>query len=117
MRARQINVTLRSCFVGAAYGGAIADLEALFDGPPAAGCGRKGEVWKLKGRAVALKSCKFAQAYDVGDNWIVMEYVAGERIRPPTDTRKPLDIALQIADGLSLMIDCWPIGPRTWFPG
>jgi hypothetical protein len=85
-----------------------------------------GEVWKARDtrvdRTVALK---FAQAgfterferesraiaalnhpnichlYDVGPNYLVMEYVDGEPLRPPGDWRTLLDAASAIAGGLA----------------
>jgi len=85
-----------------------------------------GEVWKARdtrlGRVVAVK---FSQAHfterverearaiaalnhpnicqicDVGEDYLVMEYVEGEPIRAPENIRKLLDIAVQISDGLA----------------
>ena len=90
------------------------------------GAGGMGEVWKARDtrldRTVAVKVSKdqfperfdrearaiaalnhpnVAQIYDVGDDYIVMEYVDGEPLHPPGDVRKVLDIAMQIADGLA----------------
>jgi len=91
-----------------------------------AGAGGMGEVWKARDtrldRTVAIKfsnaafSDRFqrearsiaalnhpniATIHDVGDNYLVMEYVDGEPVRPPGDVRKTLDIAVQIADGVA----------------
>jgi serine/threonine protein kinase len=53
-------------------------------------------------RAIAaLTHPNVAQIYDVGDDYIVMEYVDGEHIRDSDDVRKTLDIAVQLADGLA----------------
>ena len=90
------------------------------------GAGGMGEVWKARDtrldRTVAVKVSKdrlserlerearaiaalnhpnVAQIYDVGDQYIVMEYIDGEPVRPPGDVRKVLDAAVQIADGLA----------------
>lgn len=90
------------------------------------GAGGMGEVWKARdsrldrlvaikfshaqltgrfereARAIAaLNHPNIAQIHDVGDNYIVMEYVEGGPIRRPDTTRKLLDIAVQIADGLA----------------
>ena len=90
------------------------------------GAGGMGEVWKARdtrlGRSVAVKVSKtefskrferearaiaalnhpnIAQVYDVGENYLVMEFVDGAPVRSTDDIRKLLDIALQIADGLS----------------
>lgn len=90
------------------------------------GAGGMGEVWKAQdmrlGRSVAVKVSKMgfgkrferearaiaalnhpniAHIYDVGENYLVMEFVDGAPVRPTDDIRKLLDIALQIADGLS----------------
>jgi eukaryotic-like serine/threonine-protein kinase len=90
------------------------------------GAGGMGEVWKARDtrldRTVAVKfshaafSDRFqrearaiaalnhpniATLHDVGENYLVMEYVDGEPLRPTGDTRKLLDIAVQIADGLA----------------
>lgn len=91
------------------------------------GAGGMGEVWKARdtrlNRTVALKFSKtpfserferealaiaalnhpnVAQIYDVGDDYIVMEYIDGQPLRPPGDVRKVLDAAVQIADGLAV---------------
>src|SRR5579871_5453631 len=90
------------------------------------GAGGMGEVWKARDtrldRTVAIKFSKaqfssrfdrearaiaalnhpnIAQIYDVGENYIVMEYIDGEPVRSPGEVRKLLDIGVQIADGLS----------------
>jgi len=90
------------------------------------GAGGMGEVWKARDtrldRVVAIKfshaqfTARFerearaiaalnhpniAQIYDVGENYIVMEYVDGEPLRAPDNTRALLDMAMQIADGLA----------------
>ncbi|HEY1339831.1 MAG TPA: serine/threonine-protein kinase [Bryobacteraceae bacterium] len=90
------------------------------------GAGGMGEVWKARDtrldRSVAIKfahaafsdrSQREAHAiaalnhpnigtlYDVGPDYLVMEYVEGAPLRPTEDIRKLLDVAVQIADGLS----------------
>jgi Tol biopolymer transport system component/tRNA A-37 threonylcarbamoyl transferase component Bud32 len=53
-------------------------------------------------RAVAaLNHPNICQLYDVGENYLVMEFIDGSPISPPDTTRKLLDQAVQIADGLS----------------
>jgi Tol biopolymer transport system component/predicted Ser/Thr protein kinase len=90
------------------------------------GAGGMGEVWKARDtrldRIVAIKFTQaqftgrlerearaiaalnhpnIAQIYDVGENYIVMEYVDGEPVRALNSMRKLLDTAVQIADGLA----------------
>src|SRR3954469_13132670 len=90
------------------------------------GAGGMGEVWKAHdtrlNRTVAIKSSQpqfiarfesearaiaalnhpnIATLYDVGPDYLVMEYVEGAPIRPTDDIRKLLDVSVQIADGLS----------------
>ena len=90
------------------------------------GAGGMGEVYKARdtrlNRTVAIKVSKVAfserferetlaiaalnhpnvaQIYDVGDHYIVMEYIDGQPARSPGDVRKVLDAAVQIADGLA----------------
>jgi Tol biopolymer transport system component/predicted Ser/Thr protein kinase len=90
------------------------------------GAGGMGEVYKARDtrldRTVAIKTSKEAfserferearavaalnhpnicQLYDVGPDYLVMEFVEGAPIASVDTTRKLLDIAVQIADGLS----------------
>ena len=90
------------------------------------GAGGMGEVWKAndtrlrrlvaikfsqahfserlerEARAVAaLNHPNVAQIYDVGDNYIVMEYVDGTPVGSTDNVRKVLDTAVQMADGLA----------------
>jgi eukaryotic-like serine/threonine-protein kinase len=90
------------------------------------GAGGMGEVWKARDtrvdRIVAIKTSQqqfserferearaiaalnhpnICSLYDVGPDYLVMEYVDGEPIRPVQNLRKQLDLAVQIADGLA----------------
>src|SRR5271170_2563503 len=90
------------------------------------GAGGMGEVWKgldtRLNRTVAIKTASavfsdrfdrearaiaalnhpnICQLYDIGPNYLVMEFVEGTPIAPVDTTRKLLDIAVQIADGLA----------------
>lgn len=60
------------------------------------------ERFDREARAVAaLNHPNICQLYDVGENYLVMEFIDGAPISPPDTTRKLLDHAVQIADGLS----------------
>ena len=90
------------------------------------GVGGMGEVWKARDtRLNRIVAIKFAHAefserferearataalnhpnichlYDVGSNYLVMEFVEGAPIQPPHDARRLLDFATQIASGLA----------------
>src|SRR5260370_14909211 len=92
----------------------------------AIGKGGMGEVWKARDtrldRTAAIKFCaaefserfgseakaiatlnhsNICQIYDVGPDYIVMEYVEGAPITPVDTPRKLLDIAVQMSDGLA----------------
>ena len=92
----------------------------------AAGVGGMGEVWKARDtrvdRTVAIKFAhadfserfereariiatlnhpNICQLYDIGPNYLVMEYVEGSPIRPSGEWRKLLDLAIQAASGLA----------------
>src|SRR5262249_30966977 len=89
------------------------------------GAGGMGEVWKARdprvGRTVAIKRLKpeyaerfkqearaiaalnhphICQLYDVGDDYLVMEYVDGAPLRCPQPYEQAVRLALQIADAL-----------------
>ena len=49
----------------------------------------------------ALNHPSICQIYDVGPNYLVMEYVEGVPIAPPDEPRKLLDLAVQVADGMA----------------
>jgi serine/threonine protein kinase len=60
------------------------------------------ERFEREARAVAaLNHPNICQLYDVGPNYLVMEFVEGAPITSVDTTRKLLDIAVQIADGLA----------------
>jgi serine/threonine protein kinase len=60
------------------------------------------ERFEREARAVvALNHPNICQLYDVGPNYLVMEFVEGSPVRPPESPRKLLDVAVQIADGLA----------------
>ncbi|HXJ38424.1 MAG TPA: protein kinase, partial [Bryobacteraceae bacterium] len=90
------------------------------------GAGGMGQVWKARDtrldRIVAIKtssarfSDRFArearavaalnhpnicQLYDVGPDYLVMEFVEGVPVAPPDSPRKLLDIAVQMSEGLA----------------
>ena len=90
------------------------------------GAGGMGEVWKARDtrldRIVAIKVSQgifdlrfeqearaiaamnhpnICQLYDVGQNYLVMEYVEGSPIARADRVRKLIDVAVQIADGLA----------------
>src|SRR4030095_11768365 len=90
------------------------------------GAGGMGEVWKARDtrvdRVVAIKRLKtghterfkrearaiaelhhsrICQLYDVGPDYLVMEYVEGEILRGPVPVADALRLALQIAEALT----------------
>ncbi|MDZ4799729.1 MAG: protein kinase [Bryobacteraceae bacterium] len=90
------------------------------------GAGGMGEVWKARdtrldrivaikfshaqfterfereARAIAaLNHANIAQIYDVGENYIVMEYVDGAPLSPTDSTRRAVELIAQVADGLA----------------
>src|SRR5262245_13130877 len=63
---------------------------------------RFSERFEREARAVAaLNHPNICQLYDVGPNYLVMEFVDGAPIAPAESNRKLIDIAMQIADGLA----------------
>ena len=59
------------------------------------------ERFEREARAVAaLNHPHICHLYDVGPNFLVMEFVDGAPVRPVGSPRKVLDLAVQIADGL-----------------
>src|ERR1017187_627098 len=90
------------------------------------GVGGMGEVWKARDtrldRAVAIKASRekfsdrfdrearavaalnhpnICQLYDVGPDYLVIEYVEGTPVAPVDTPRKLLDMAVQMSDGLA----------------
>jgi len=60
------------------------------------------ERFEREARAIAaLNHNNICQLYDVGPDYLVMEFVEGSPIAPVDTTRKLLDIAVQIADGMA----------------
>jgi eukaryotic-like serine/threonine-protein kinase len=63
---------------------------------------RFSDRFEREARAVAaLNHTNICQLYDVGENFLVMEFVDGAPVTAPDTPRKLLDLAVQIADGLS----------------
>src|SRR5438067_6360471 len=59
------------------------------------------ERFAREARAVAaLNHPNICQLYDVGPNYLVMEYIEGAPIGAISDTQKLLDLAVQMADAL-----------------
>jgi serine/threonine protein kinase len=60
------------------------------------------ERFEREARAVAaLNHPNISQLYDIGPNYLVMEFVDGVPIRPEDNPQKLLDLASQIADALT----------------
>src|SRR5262245_3477384 len=60
------------------------------------------ERFHREARAVAaLSHPNVCHLYDVGPDYLVMEYVEGGPVRPPADAHSVVEIAAQIADGLA----------------
>ena len=59
------------------------------------------ERFEREARAVAaLSHPNVCHLYDVGPNYLVMEFVVGTPIQPTTDVEKAIELARQIADAL-----------------
>ncbi len=90
------------------------------------GAGGMGEIWKARdirvGRQVAVKALQrhfanrferearaiaalnhpnICSLFDIGPDYLVMEWIDGVPVAAPHSTRKLLDLVVQIADGLS----------------
>ena len=60
------------------------------------------ERFEREAQAVAaLNHPNICQLYDVGPNYLVMEFIEGSPVAPVDTSRKLLDLAVQIADGLA----------------
>jgi Tol biopolymer transport system component/predicted Ser/Thr protein kinase len=60
------------------------------------------ERFEREARAIAaLNHPNICQLYDVGPDYLVMEFIDGQPVAPVDSARKLLDIAVQIADGLA----------------
>ena len=60
------------------------------------------ERFEREARSVAaLNHPNICQLFDVGPNYLVMEYVEGTPIGHTESTRKLLDLAVQMADGMA----------------
>ncbi len=60
------------------------------------------ERFEREARAVAaLNHPNICQLYDIGPDYLVLEYVEGSPVAPQDNPRKLLDIATQIADGMA----------------
>src|SRR5271155_620859 len=67
-------------------------------------CSREqfNERFEREARAVAaLNHPNICQLYDVGPNYLVMEYVEGSPVAPVDTPRKLLDIAVQVSEGVA----------------
>src|SRR5262245_41051924 len=63
---------------------------------------RFSERFEREARAVAsLNHPNICQLFDVGPDFLVMEFVDGEPVAPAETPRRLLDVAIQIADGLA----------------
>jgi eukaryotic-like serine/threonine-protein kinase len=63
---------------------------------------RFSERFAREAQAIAaLNHPNICQIYDVGPNYLVMEYVEGTPIAPVDGARTLLDLAVQVADGMA----------------
>lgn len=63
---------------------------------------RFSDRFEREARSVAaLNHPNICQIHDVGEDYLVMEYVEGQPVRSPDNTRKLLELAVQIADGVA----------------
>ncbi len=63
---------------------------------------RFSERFEREARAVgALNHPNICQLYDVGPNYLVMEFIEGSPLGPTENARKLLDVAVQMADGMA----------------
>src|ERR1700687_792914 len=63
---------------------------------------RLSERFENEARAIAaLNHPNICQIYDVGENYLVMEFVDGKRLAAVDGVRKLLGLAIQIADGMA----------------
>jgi eukaryotic-like serine/threonine-protein kinase len=63
---------------------------------------RFSERFDREARAVALLNHpNICQLYDVGPDYLVMEFVEGTRVAPVDNVRRLMDVAVQIADGMA----------------
>ena len=51
--------------------------------------------------AAALNHPNICQLYDIGPDYLVMEFLEGRPLAPVDGTRKLLDLAVQMADGIA----------------
>ena len=96
----QIEHLLGAGAMGAVYQGRDTRLDRIV----AIKISRKrfSERFEREARAVAaLSHPNICHLYDVGPNYIVLEYVDGSPVAPTNNYRKLLDVAVQIADGMA----------------
>ena len=63
---------------------------------------RFSERFEREARSVAaLNHMNICQLYDVGPDYLAMEFVEGAPVSPPDSPRKLLDMAVQMSEGLA----------------